>query len=313
MLALSRPRSTIRLNLSPRNGRTPSRKDGRSATLVGNRERRIKFASVAQPSERFVETGGEQEVAVRSEKRQESGGVSIGNRGGREHRGSSIPLRSCHLRFLFRSYRRFLCLRASPCTSLIHTISRSAWCSSAYLPASSVSELSSPSPTAFPRPPRQRPCSSLVHRPSSVLHKDQSIKNAALHEINPVAVPPPPSSFRSFLRVLLHRASPFPTFSFSSYSYSSSRISAVFFSSTLLTLDSSLLHEKEKERKREREREREIDSIRAITAAGTRSSGGVAPLDTRARRSSNPLRRLFFSARGHEAFAASEITYYTPV
>ena len=47
LLAPSRPRSTMRLNLSPRNGRTPSRKDGRSATLVGNRERRIKFASVA--------------------------------------------------------------------------------------------------------------------------------------------------------------------------------------------------------------------------------------------------------------------------
>ena len=262
-----------------------------------------------------METGGEQEVAVRSEKRQESGGVSIGNRGGREHRGSSIPLRSRHFRFLFRSYRRFLCLRASPCTSLIHTISRSAWCSSAYLHASSVSELSSPSPTAFPRPPCQRPRSSLVHRPSSVLHKDQSIKNAALHEINPVAFPPPPSSFRSFLRVLLASCLPFSHLLFLFlllllFSYIGL---VVFFSSTLLTLDSSLLHEKEKEEKREREREREIDSIRAITAAGTRSSGGVAPLDTRARRSSNPLRRLFFSARGHEAFAASEITYYTPV
>ena len=206
-----------------------------------------------------METGGEQEVAVRSEKRQESGGVSIGNRGGREHRGSSIPLRSRHLRFLFRSYRRFLCLRASPCTSLIHTISRSAWCSSAYLHASSVSELSSPSPTAFPRPPCQRPRSSLVHRPSSVLHKDQSIKNAALHEINPVAFPPPPSSFRSFLRVLLASCLPFSHLLFLFlllllFSYIGL---VVFFSSTLLTLDSSLLHEKEKEEKRERERERD--------------------------------------------------------
>ena len=210
-----------------------------------------------------METGGEQEVAVRSEKRQESGGVSIGNRGGREHRGSSIPLRSRHLRFLFRSYRRFLCLRASPCTSLIHTISRSAWCSSAYLHASSVSELSSPSPTAFPRPPCQRPRSSLVHRPSSVLHKDQSIKNAALHEINPVAFPPPPSSFRSFLRVLLASCLPFSHLLFLFlllllFSYIGGLFLLDFANSRLES--SARERERGKERKRERERDRQHSS-----------------------------------------------------
>ena len=99
-------------------------------------------------------------------------------------------------------YRRFLCLRVSPCTSSIHTISRLAWRSSA--------SISCPPPP--PRPPSSAPASLHSSLPSprapcSVLHKDQSIKNAALHEINPVAAPPPraPSSFQFLPNV----ASPF--------------------------------------------------------------------------------------------------------
>lgn len=55
----------------------------------------------------------------------------------------------------FRSYRRFLCLRAPPCTSSIHTISRSAWCSSAY-----PRVLRRPLP---PRPPASPPFHALHH------------------------------------------------------------------------------------------------------------------------------------------------------
>lgn len=94
----------------------------------------------------------------------------------------------------FRSYRRFLCLRAPPCTSSIHTISRSAWCSSAYPRVLRRPPPSSPRLTPLPRAP-----------PCSALHKDQSIKNAALHEINPLRrlpLRPRPRPFFSLLQDL---------------------------------------------------------------------------------------------------------------
>lgn len=118
-----------------------------------------------------------------------------------------------HWRFILlhplsSQFLRFLCLRAASCGSLIHTISWSAWRSSAY-PHPYIRIFRSPLlpiscfPAAlyflFAALPLCRTSPPL--RTSSTLHKDQSIKNAILHEINPldtfILVPHPTVPFYS--------------------------------------------------------------------------------------------------------------------
>lgn len=130
--------------------------------------------------------------------------------------------------------------------------------------------------------------------PCSVLHKDQSIKNAALHEINPVASSSTPRHHLfSSCRFSLPPPPPPPT-------------TAVALFSPLLRLLPTTLdpwrtggkEEEEEEEGRKGGMERHRRNYRGRDTIPLTWMGSLSASEGT---SSNRLRRLFFTARGHDA------------
>ena len=191
-------------------------------------------------------------------------------------------------------YRRFLCLRVSPCTSSIHTISRLAWRSSASISC----------PPSVPPPLPPHPCIPPSLPPA--LRVPFYIKIRALKTRRytkstpwPLLHPARHHLFSSCLTSLL------PSSSSSHFSRSYHRRCSFFSSSRSTAANNPRLRssggmEEEEEEEGEEEEEEEWRGIGAITAAGTRSLSHVDG-SLREGTSSNRLRRLFFTARGHDA------------